>query len=315
MARRRRTFARAITSRLLMATISLLGILPLWGARWVARRMGRLAWFIIPRAKSVGMCNLDLAYGDQFTYAQKKAIILESLENMAIVAVEFPHTPRLHGGFLEKTVEVRGVEHLRGGPRILVGAHIGNWEWLAPIVGGLGFKIAEIVRPLEHRALDAYIENTRRTNGVETIPKHEAQQRVLELLKSGSHVGILLDQNPRQNAVPVNFFGHRTWSTIAPVLFAVRAGVPVHPLSITRKPDDTYCFEVFPEVLIIRRGKLSDDILENTQRCQTAVEDIVRRNPGQWLWLHKRWVERPRLEREWADRQARAKEGVDYIRE
>ncbi|HNR36776.1 MAG TPA: hypothetical protein PKO36_16485 [Candidatus Hydrogenedentes bacterium] len=40
----------------------------------------------------------------------------------------------------------------------------------------------------------------------------------------------------------------------------------------------------------------------NTQRCQDALEAIVRRAPEQWLWLHRRWKERPHLEAEWKRR-------------
>jgi KDO2-lipid IV(A) lauroyltransferase len=38
---------------------------------------------------------------------------------------------------------------------------------------------------------------------------------------------------------------------------------------------------------------LDADIRENTARFMKVIEGYVRRNPEQWLWVHKRWKTRP----------------------
>ena len=35
------------------------------------------------------------------------------------------------------------------------------------------------------------------------------------------------------------------------------------------------------------------DVIENTRRCQAAVERAIRQHPEQWLWIHRRWKTRP----------------------
>jgi KDO2-lipid IV(A) lauroyltransferase len=86
---------------------------------------------------------------------------------------------------------------------------------------------------------------------------------------------------------------------------ALRTQAPVHAAFMTRRPDGRYTIEFSAEIPMTRSGSLLRDLVENTQRCQDAIETFVRRNPGQWLWLHRRWRPRPRLEQEWNARLAR----------
>ena len=68
---------------------------------------------------------------------------------------------------------------------------------------------------------------------------------------------------------------------------------------IARQPDGSYLFEFGEPIEMQRTGKSHQDILANTQRCQDAIEAMVRKYPEQWLWFHRRWHERPRLQKEW----------------
>ena len=42
-----------------------------------------------------------------------------------------------------------------------------------------------------------------------------------------------------------------------------------------------------------RTGDDQADVVRNTQRFSDVFEDMVRRYPEQWLWMHKRWKTRP----------------------
>ena len=101
----------------------------------------------------------------------------------------------------------------------------------------------------------------------------------------------------------MTFFGVNTWGTIGPAMLALRTGAPIYPASVIRARDGTYKLHVHPPILATREGAFRDDLVRITQRCQDSIEAMIRAHPGQWLWFHRRWKPRPRLEREWSDKQ------------
>jgi KDO2-lipid IV(A) lauroyltransferase len=60
-----------------------------------------------------------------------------------------------------------------------------------------------------------------------------------------------------------------------------------------RLPDGTFRVEALPELEMANTGDRDADVLTNTRRVMAAIEQIIRRYPGQWLWLHDRWKRTP----------------------
>lgn len=306
MALRRNPVVRWLAATITIAFVRLTGWLPLEVSRSVGRFFGRLAYYVLPRGRKVAMANLDLAFGDVLTRAEKVRIVKRAMESVAIGAAEFARIPALRGKLLESQVRWAGFERIDASRGCLViGAHLGNWEWMAPALHARGCRMAVVVRPLDEPRLNRMVDRTRRAGGVRTLEREGAGREVIRLLREGWVVGVLIDQNPRSSAVPVRFFDQPCWATIAPVMAALRARVPVHAIRMTREPEGTYTFEILPATSMTRTGDLRRDLVENTQRCQDVIEGLIRRYPEQWLWFHRRWKKRTRLEMEWQARLAR----------
>lgn len=305
MPRRRNVLRQALVVGASYLLFQCFSLLPLRVSRAAARRLGRLT-LLFPRMYKVGRQNLDLAYGDSISEDEKNRILRGAAENMAIVAAEFTRLPRLRHLPLSETGEVQGLENFdRSRGAFLIGAHLGNWEWMGPLVVRNGFRVAGVVRPLDSPLLNRLVDYTRRSSGAVPIEKDNASGEMIRLLRDGWLVGVLVDQSPRENAVPSTFFGARCWSTVAPVMMAVRARVPIYYCAIIRQPKDNYILRIYPPIELVRTGNLRNDLVENTQRCQDALESVIREHPEQWLWFHRRWKPRPRLEAEWQERMER----------
>jgi len=278
---------------------------------WVCiffRTLGRVAPYVVPRLNRVGLENLERAFGDTLTCEEKRRILRGAMDNMMTVAAEFGRLPKMARTGFEGVIRVEGAEHADRDRGVLaISAHFGNWEWILPVAIAHGFKAAEVVRTFDDPTLNTFVDRVRKAGGVETIPKDSAAGRIRELLRDRYMVGLLVDQSPRENGVPTSFFGERCWSTIAPAMIAMRARVPVHPAALIRESDGTYTLRFYPAIEFEKTGNALDDLVENTQRCQDAIERMVRAHPEQWLWFHRRWKQRPRLEREWAARVARTR--------
>ena len=307
MARRRNPVLQWMLAQASIALLKLLGFLPLNVSRGFARMLTPVL-YRVPRLRNVALANLALAYGDTLSLVERKRIFRQVCDNMAVFAAELAHVRDLKGELLGRAVTVEGAEHLepRCG-RIFVGAHLGNWEWLAPVMANRGFKVAEVVRPLNNPGLDAYVQRIRGEGKILTIPKQHAGHEILRRLKEGYLVGILIDQSPRENGVPVRFFGQSCWATIGAAMAATRGLAPLHAVAMIRDADGHYIIKFSPEIPMRRTGNHLQDLLENTQRCQDVIEGLIREHPEQWLWVHRRWKPRPRLEQEWKQRLAEYK--------
>ena len=303
--------SRRIQSLLAHALCGLTRVLPLPLARALGRGMFRTVLTVIPRLRRIGMENLDTAFGDTLDRRAKEDILRQAAENLGLVAAEFSRIPLVASTGRGPLFDVRGLENIdrsRGG--IFLSAHIGNWEWLAPAGASVGLETLIVVRGFDDPLMDRTVDAIRHVPGVETVDKHAALPALVAAVKEGRYAGILADQNPRENGIPSTFFGRPTWSTIGPAMLARRAKCPIYPVSMTREPDGRYVLEFFPPLEMVQGSDPLKELQENTQRCQDALEEMIRRRPGQWLWFHRRWRTRNRHEREWAERWDRADEHV-----
>jgi len=299
-------FRHRVYGSLTRAAFGVVRRLPPPTARRLGLAMAGLAGRVVPRVRAIGSANLDLAYGDALTPVEKQAILRGAVENLGIVAAEFCRIPELATPVGRNLFDVTGLEHIdRDRGAIFVSAHFGNWEWLGPAGAAVGLKVALVVRPFDDPRLDRLIDGVRRSGNVETFGKDNALGSLLNWLRNRGAAGILADQSPRENGVPVTFFGQPCWATAGPALIARRARVPIHPVFMTRQPGGRYVLAFEPPIEPAETGDPLEDLRLTTQRIQDALEKHVRACPEQWLWMHRRWRIRDRLEREWAERKAR----------
>lgn len=309
MSRKRNRLVQNILFYPMLLFFKITACLPLSLIRKSGTALATLAYYFVPRIKKVGMANLDIAYGDTLTREEKKKILRGSVKNLALVALEFAHVPAIKGNLDKMNITVKGIENVDpAAGSVLVSLHLGNWEWLLPVTVHIGFRPVVVVRQFDDRRMDAIVNDIRQQSGMKMVPKDAALGPLLLRIQEGWQAGLLADQNPREDAVPVTFFGQSTWATIGPAMIAMRAQVPIQPVSIVRNEDYGYTAEFFPAMELQYSGDTLADLQINTQRCQDALEAIIRRNPEQWLWFHRRWKKRERLEQEWAERIARRKE-------
>lgn len=305
MGRKRNPLAQWAVFQILRAFAAIMHRIPLNWARRSGRCIGWVAYHCVPRVGSIARANLDLAYGDTISAKEKRRIGIGAAQNACIVAAEFSRMPSLHGDRARELVHVVGLEHMdqsRGS--FIIGAHLGNWEWIAPIIKSLGQPILEVIRPLDYPPLNAWIDARRTACGAHTLDKTNSGPEIFRRLKAGWIVGILADQSPREAGVPVTFFGQPCWATVAPAMIAARAKVPIHIVAIVRQPGDMYRLEISEPIEFDRSKPVREGLVDMSQQCQDVIEGLVRAHPEQWLWLHRRWKKRPRLEREWAAKQA-----------
>jgi KDO2-lipid IV(A) lauroyltransferase len=159
----------------------------------------------------------------------------------------------------------------------------------------MGHPMGVIVRNLDNRRLDAYVNGIRCLHGNFTISKGDFGRGLLKAIHAGRTVGILMDTNmtPPQGEF-VKFFGIDACTGTGLAHIARQTGAAVLPGFMLWEPGERrYVLRFGPEVEMPRTADRAADILEGTRRSTAVIESWIRRYPDQWLWIHRRWKTRP----------------------
>ncbi len=269
-------------------------LMPNWFANVYADTLGSFSYHLLKKRREMALANLRAAYGNEKSEEEIRRIAKASFQNLIRVATEFVRIPRLTReaeSFWKCVNQAETLSQYKAGRGIVVIlAHYGNWE-LMGISGArlVGRPICAIARPIKNPFVYSFIRNLRRKGGVESIDKAGAVRSTIQALKKGEAVGMLIDQHERQGAVWVDFFGRKASTTTLPAVLALKFGVPVVFSYVMRNADGTYqhCFEKPFET--IRTGNDHEDLQANTQQYVRKIEEVIRKKPEDWLWMHRRW--------------------------
>lgn len=276
-----------------------LGMLPRSAAIVFGKLIARSIYRLHSRLRRTGHRNLEIALPE--LNGQQREEILESvIDNLGRLLGEFSQFPKLNRENISEAVIYDGLENLtnassQGRGVLLLTGHFGAWELCAFAHGVYGYPLDFLVRPLDNPLLDRLINGYRELSGNRAIDKNRSVRAVLESLKRGRDVGLLIDVNTlADQGVFCDFFGVPACSTTGLAVFALRTDAPVVPgFLIWNERIRKHVLKFEPEIPLTRTGDFKEEVLINTAHFTKVIEDYARRYPHQWLWIHRRWRTRP----------------------
>jgi len=254
---------------------------------------GKLLDLAMPRLRRVAMRNLELAY-PQKTLAERNVIAGEVFRSIGRLLYAFARFPQINAQNISDWIRYEGLEHFteakKAGRGVLFAtAHLGNWELSAFAHGLMTEPMHVVIRPLDNPHIDRLVEQQRQLSGNRLIEKWDGARAILRALQQNEAVGILIDQNTSlQEGAFVNFFGVPACANTAFAKIASRTGAAVIPgFALWSGEESRYVLRFYPPL------EMSGDPVEDTRRLHAVLEGVIREQPGQWLWIHRRWKTRP----------------------
>ncbi len=276
-----------------------LGTLPRPIARSFAVGVVRVFYALLPGLKRTAEVNLRIAF-PEWTEARRKAVVRGMLRNLGWMAAEFARFPRYSKENIEQIVALDGHENFLEGQRqgkgvLYLTGHIGAWELSSFAHALYGFPLHYMARRIDNPRIDALVNEYRCLQGNRPIFKDDSARVMLKVLKEAGTVGILADQNTMpQEAAFVDFFGKKASTTTGIARVALHTGAAVVPgYAVWDEGSGKYRLRFEPPVELIRTGDAERDVLVNTQKFTNVLEQIIRKYPEQWVWVHGRWNTRP----------------------
>src|ERR1700676_1779646 len=201
-----------IEYRLVLAVARTLGWLPRGLARLLVRILTWTAYLALCRLRRVGERNLKMAL-PEIPAPERTRILRHVFRNLGWQLVEFCRLPRYTAENTRGWIRTEGLEHYlaaaaRGRGVLVLTGHLGGWELSSFYHSLMGHPMGMVIRRLDNRLLDDYVNRIRCLHGNRVLHKDDFARGLLTAMRAGETVGILMDTNMRPpHGVFVEFFG------------------------------------------------------------------------------------------------------------
>ena len=275
------------------------GFVPLLPRRicyYLAQAIGAIAAFLDRSGRRVALSNLEAAFGDEFSQAQRRRIVRHSYQHFSRTMLDLFWSPRLTVENISRYVEVENLEmwkeELKTGRPVIFGCyHYSNFEWMSHVTAFSGMVTSIIAQEFKNPLLDPIFGRLRETAGNRVAARKGAVLHLYKVLRRKGRVAILVDLTiPAQlPTVAINCFGLKTSVTFAHAWLHQVTGAPIINAHCEPLPRGRYRI-VFQSKTDTAAGA---SVQEIAQACWDQFEPVVRRNPAPWLWMYKHWRYRP----------------------
>ena len=170
---------------------------------------------------------------------------------------------------------------------IFVSGHFANFELMSMELTKRNIKLATIYRPLNNIFLNPLMEYLRK----KYICRNQVQKGIkglketINYIKNGFNIALMIDQRLSEG-IKSKFFGKDALTTTLPAQLVNRFNLEIVPIYIHRLNNNNYEMEIMKPISFKESLNSKEHI---TDRLNVLIEDLILRDPSQWIWTHNRW--------------------------
>ena len=171
-------------------------------------------------------------------------------------------------------------------PVIFVSGHFNNFELMAMSIEKSSINLAAVYRPLNNIFLNPIMEKIRKKYICKNqIKKGKSGNReLLKFFKNNVSIALMIDQRVSQG-IESNFFNKKALTTTIPAQFVKKFNAEIVPVYIERIENDNFNIKFFDPI----RFKEDQNTNQITEKLNKILEEMILKNPDQWIWTHNRW--------------------------
>ena len=242
----------------------------------------------IIRSNKVALRNLEI-FSKDISDVKKKEIINNMWSNYGMTFVEYVFLKKLRNE--NSHIEVLGLDTLKkvindNKPVIFVSGHFANFELMSMELTKRNVKLATIYRPLNNFFLNPLMENLRKKYVCKNQIKKgiNGVKNTIEFIRSGHNIALMIDQRVSEGE-KIKFFNKEAFTTTLPAQLVIKYNLKVIPIFIERNGLNKFTMK------ILRPVDFSKDKNKFfiTNELNKVLENMIIKNPNQWIWTHSRW--------------------------
>ena len=192
-------------------------------------------------------------------------------------------------------IKIKGEEILnrikeKNKPVIFVSGHFANFELMTMELIKKEINVATIYRPLNNFFLNPFMEYLRKKYICPNqIKKGLAGVKdAIHYIKNNFSIALMIDQRLSEGK-KLPFFENMALTTTLPAQIALKFNLDIVPIYIARTDDDNFQMEVYEPIKISKNEDVELDKLNISIKLNKVLEEMISRDPGQWIWTHNRW--------------------------
>ncbi|MDR1926338.1 MAG: lysophospholipid acyltransferase family protein [Endomicrobium sp.] len=257
-----------------------------------------IMYYFIPVRKKETLKNISLSFPEK-SEKEVKLIAKNTYKNFVKILIDMVFISKMSDKEIEKLLifdeDIIKKAFNKGKGLVLLSAHFGNWE-LSALAFSKKYPVALIIAKQSNSFIDNMISNFRMKEGFNIIGFQRDDKisfrGVMKALKKNHILAILGDQDAGAQGVFLPFFGRLASTPKGPAFFAIHAGSPIITAFGVVQKDGSMKMEI-EELEIPNTGNEEKDIEIINTIYNQRLEAVIRKNPEQWFWFHRRWNTRP----------------------
>ena len=271
--------------------ILLFVIFKLLGRKYASILSGYIMTMIGPLFRSKKICyyNLSIAF-PELNDEQKANILKEMWFNYGKILAEYIFMSNFRNSELSNiTIENQNeLEKIKNSPEpvIFISGHFNNFELMAMHLEKSGINLAALYRPLNNPFLNPIMEEIRKKYICKKQVKKgiSGTKQLLKYFKTGASIALMIDQRVSEG-MRCNFFNKPALTTTIPAQFIKRYNTKIIPVYIERTKNENFKIKIYKSLVFSKNETLEKITFE----LNKILEDMIRKNPSQWIWTHNRW--------------------------
>ncbi len=175
-------------------------------------------------------------------------------------------------------------------PVIFVSGHFASFELMAMELEKKKINLAAIYRPLNNKFLNPFMVFLRKKFICKNQIKKglKGTREIINFVKKNYSIALMVDQRTSESE-RYHFFDIPAHTTTIPAQLAIKFNLDIVPIYLQRNKNNLYVMEVLEPIKINKNNNLDNEKKRITVEINKVIEEMVLRNPGQWIWTHSRW--------------------------
>jgi KDO2-lipid IV(A) lauroyltransferase len=201
---------------------------------------------------------------------------------------------------IQRRTTVEGLDNISrfldaGRGVIFVSPHIGSYDVAGAWLASYGWRMLAVAEELSPPELFDMFCSLRRSVGVEVLPagKGSTARTLLSGLRSGAAAGLIADRDIAGSGIELEFFGEKTFLPSGPAVLALRTGVPIVVGALYQRRGGRYHAVLLDPIDVAAAKPDGDRVRVISEEIVRRMEDLIRRDPGQWHLFQPNWPSDP----------------------